>query len=55
MISVVSDLTKYDFGKVYDMPAMEFFAYIQYINEKRRREYIEAKKEEARIRSMRRK
>jgi len=44
----VSDLTKYDWEKVFRMSAMEFFAFLQYSNYRVRRE-------EARIKKLRRK
>ena len=44
-IKAVSDLTRYDFEKVYNMAAVEFFAYIQYIN-------FDRKREERRIKSL---
>lgn len=45
MIEAVSEMTRYNFGQVYDMPAIEFFAYIKYINIKRQKEYMRKRKE----------
>jgi hypothetical protein len=45
-VKAVSDYTKYDWEKVFRMSAMEFFAFIAYIDFDRRRE-------EQKIRSMR--
>lgn len=32
MVTAVSDLTKYDFEKVFKMEALEFFAMVSYIS-----------------------
>ena len=37
-VKAVSDYTKYNWKQVYEMSAMEFFAYVTYINFDRRRE-----------------
>lgn len=55
MIRSVAELTNFNFEEIFQMQALEYFMYLRYVNEKRRREYLQAKKEEARIRAMRRK
>lgn len=55
MIRSLAEITNFNFEEIFSMRAIEFFMYLRYLNEKRRREYIQAKKEEARIRAMRKK
>ncbi len=55
MIRSVAEVTNFNFEEIWQMSAIEFFTYLRYVNEKRRREYLEIKKEEARARAMRRK
>lgn len=33
----VAEITRFDFERIYNMPVMEFFAYVAYINFDRRR------------------
>ena len=40
----VAELTRYDFTRVFNMPVVEFFAYIAYINFDQRRKEAELKK-----------
>lgn len=37
-MEAVSNLTKFDFDKVYEMPIVDFFQYVAYINWKRKKE-----------------
>lgn len=53
MIQQVAEVTNFNFDEIFRMPAADFFAYVRYINEKRRREYVQMKKDEARLRAMR--
>ena len=41
MISAVHEETGYNFGQVYELPAIEFLTYLAYINNKREREQAE--------------
>lgn len=43
-MEAVAEMTKYNFGELYNMPALEFFAYIAYINYKRKKEEAQLKK-----------
>lgn len=43
-MEAVSDLTKYDWEKVFKMSAMEFFVFLSYENYKRRKQAAEIKK-----------
>lgn len=40
-VQAVSDLTKYDWEKVFQMSAMEFFAFLSFVNYQRRKEQLE--------------
>jgi hypothetical protein len=51
MIEAVSNLTKFNFDEIFHMPASDFLTYLRFINEKRRREYMQQKKEEAAMRA----
>ena len=55
MIEAVYDLTKMDFERVFRMPFADFSTYMQYLRIKAEKQYMQQKKEEARLRAMRRK
>lgn len=38
LVNAVSELTRYDFDKVFGMPAMEFFTYVTYLKYKQKKE-----------------
>ena len=40
-VQAVSDLTKYDWEKVFKMSALEFFAFLSFVNYQRRKEQLE--------------
>lgn len=40
----VAELTRFNFERVFRMPVMEFFAYLSYVNYKRRAQEQELKK-----------
>ena len=44
LVEAVSDLTKLNWPEIYSMCAMEFFAYVTYVNYKRRKELDEIRK-----------
>ena len=43
-VEAVSQLTRFDFERVFRMPIMEFFAYLAFVNYKRRKEEQELAK-----------
>ena len=43
-VAAVSDMTKFNWNEVYRMPVIEFFAYIAYVNYRRRKEEQELAK-----------
>lgn len=51
MIRDVAKMTNLTFEEVYRLPAAEFFVYIRFINEERRREYVKQMKEQAQMRA----
>lgn len=51
MIEEVARTTNFTFEDIFRMPAEDFFAYISYINERTRREFLDRKKQEARLRA----
>lgn len=51
MIRDVAKMTNFTFEEVYRLPAAEFFVYIRFINEERRREYVKQMKEQAQMRA----
>lgn len=55
MIRAVAEVTNFTFEDIYNISASDFFFYIAYLNERARRQEIQQKKEEARLRAMRRK
>lgn len=51
LIEAVSELTRYDFGRVYEMPVMEFFMYVSYVNYKRKKEEQQIKEFRAKMKN----
>lgn len=55
MIEAVIELTNLNIEQVYRMPAQDFFIYLEYINEKNRRKYIQQRQEIAKQKAAMRK
>lgn len=49
-MDAVADTTKFNFEQVYELPIMDFFAYVRYIDYKRRREQAAIDKMKGKIR-----
>ena len=45
MISAVVEFTHFNIEEVFRMPAVDFFIYLEFINERNRRKWIEQKME----------
>lgn len=43
-LEAVAEMTNYNFGQLYGMPAMEFLTYLAFVNYKRKKEEQELKK-----------
>ena len=44
-------MTNFSFEEVFRLPVMDFFVYIRFLNEERRREYVRQMKEQAQMRA----
>lgn len=51
MIRDVAQMTNFSFEEVFRLPVMDFFVYIRFLNEERRREYVRQMKEQAQMRA----
>lgn len=49
-LKAVAELTNYNFSEIYEMPALEFFTYVRYVNFDRKRQEREIKKAQKRKR-----
>lgn len=51
MIRDVAQMTNFSFEEVFRIPVADFFVYVRFLNEERRREYVRQMKEQAQMRA----
>lgn len=51
MVRDVAQMTNFSFEEVFRTPVVEFFTYVRFINEERRREYMRQMKEAAQMKA----